>query len=88
MYLSIIDVKPLDEYKLLLTFENKEKRLFDVSPYLNMGKFSELKEPSLFNTVKIKFDSIEWNNSLDLDPELLYQKSIELNEESNIISPA
>ena len=88
MYLSIIDVKPLDEYKLLLTFENKEKRLFDVSPYLNMGKFSELKEPSLFNTVKIKFDSIEWNNSLDLDPELLYQESIELNEESNIISPA
>lgn len=88
MYLSIIDVKPLDEYKLLLTFENKEKRLFDVSPYLNMGKFSELKEISLFNTVKIKFDSIEWSNSLDLDPELLYQESIELNEELNTISPA
>ncbi len=47
MYLSIIDVKPLDEYKLLLTFENKEKRLFDVSPYLSIGKFSELKELSV-----------------------------------------
>jgi hypothetical protein len=82
MYLSVIDVKPLDGYKLLLTFKNKEKRLFDVSPYLNIGKFSELKELSLFNTVKIKFDSIEWNNSLDLDPELLYQKSIELNTSS------
>jgi len=88
MYLSIIDVKPLNEYKLLLTFENKEKRLFDVSPYLDIGKFSELKELSLFNTVKIKFDSIEWNNSLDLDPELLYQESIELKEELNTISPA
>jgi len=83
MYLSVIDVKPLDGYKLLLTFKNKEKRLFDVSPYLNIGKFSELKELSLFNTVKIKFDSIEWNNSLDLDPELLYQKSIELNTSSH-----
>jgi len=82
MYLSVIDVKPLDGYKLLLTFKNKEQRLFDLSPYLNIGKFSELKELSLFNTVKIKFDSIEWNNSLDLDPELLYQKSIELNTSS------
>ncbi len=86
MYLSVIDVKPLDGYKLLLTFENEEKRLFDVSPYLSIGKFSELKEHSLFNTVKIKFDSIEWNNSLDLDPELLYQKNIELSGELNTSS--
>lgn len=78
MYLSVIDVKPLKGYKLLLTFENKEQRVFDVSPYLDVGKFIELKEQSLFNTVKIKFDTIEWNNSLDLDPELLYQKSMKL----------
>jgi len=76
MYLSVKDVKPLDGYKLLLIFENEEKRVFDVSPYLNIGKFSELKDPSLFNTVKVKFDSIEWSNSLDLDPELLYQESV------------
>lgn len=75
MYLAVIDVKPLKDYKLLLTFENNEKRIFDVSPYLNLGKFSELKDLSLFNTIRIKFDSIEWNNNLDLDPEFLYEKS-------------
>ncbi|MBU2436213.1 MAG: DUF2442 domain-containing protein [Candidatus Omnitrophota bacterium] len=80
MYLSVADVKPLEEFKLLLTFENKEKRVFDVFPYLKVGKFSELKDPSLFKTVKVKFDSIEWNNHLDFDPELLYQKSIRLSE--------
>ncbi len=74
--------------RLLLTFGNEEKLFFDVSPYLNIGEFSELKELSLFNTVKIIFDSIEWNNSLDLDPELLYQKSLELNGELNTSSPA
>lgn len=78
MYLSVIKVKPLEKYKLLLTFENKEKRVFDVSPYFKIGKFSELREPSLFNTVKVKFDSIEWDNSLDIDPELLYEKSIKV----------
>jgi hypothetical protein len=74
MYLAVLDVRPLKDYKLLLTFENNEKRIFDVSPYLNLGKFSELKDLSLFNTVKVKFDSIEWNNHLDLDPEFLYEK--------------
>ena len=34
MYLAIIDVKPLDDYKLELTFENNEKRLFDMKPEL------------------------------------------------------
>lgn len=34
MYLSVKEVKTLDEYKLLLTFENGEIRLFDINPYL------------------------------------------------------
>lgn len=84
MYLAVVDVKPLDGYKLLLTFENKEERIFDVSPYLDIGKFSELKEFSLFRTAKVKFDSIEWSNQLDLDPELLYQKSVKLKDTTNI----
>lgn len=75
MYLSIINVEPQDSYKLLLTFENKEKRVFDVSPYLGLGIFKELKNPNMFKTVKVSFDSIEWANHADLDPELLYQKS-------------
>jgi hypothetical protein len=80
MYLAIIGVKPLGDFRLLLTFENSEKRVFDVSPYFNIGKFSELRDTSLFNTVKIKFDSIEWENNLDIDPELLYEKSVKIIE--------
>ncbi len=76
MYLAIRDVKPKEDYKLLLTFENNEVREFDVSSYLEIGKFRELKSKTLFNSVKVCFDSIEWANKLDLDPELLYNKSI------------
>ncbi len=75
MYLSVKSVKPLDGYKLLLTFENNEEKVFDVSPYLDLGKFSELKDVSLFNSVTVSFDAIKWPNHLDLDPEFLYQKS-------------
>lgn len=76
MYLSVIKVEPKENYRLLLTFENNEQRLFDITPFLKIGKFQELKDKKLFNTVKVKFDSVEWENKLDLDPELLYEKSI------------
>jgi hypothetical protein len=75
MYLSVVSVKPLKDYKLLLKFENNEEKIFDIKPYLDIGKFQELKDEKLFKTVKISFDTIEWNNGLDFDPEILYEKS-------------
>jgi len=78
MYFAIKDVKPQDNYLLLLTFENGEKRQFDMKPYLNLGIFQELKDFKLFKTVKTSFDSIEWDNEADFDPEVLYQKSIKI----------
>ena len=62
MSLAVIDVEPLNDYKLLLTFENGEKRIFDVSPYLDKGIFQELKNEEKFRTVRVSFDSIEWCN--------------------------
>jgi hypothetical protein len=78
MYLAIKDVKPLNNYLLLLTFENGEKRQFDMKPYLDVGIFKELKDKNLFNTVKKSFDTIEWANEADFDPEILYQYSIRI----------
>lgn len=76
MYLSVVGVKPLESYRLLLTFENGEKRLFDMTPYLDKGVFRELKDKKLFRSVRVSFDSIEWSNQADIDPEVLYEKSV------------
>lgn len=75
MYLAIKEVKPMENYLLILIFENGEKRQFDMKPYLNFGIFQELKDMKLFKTVKPCFDSIVWDNEADFDPEVLYQKS-------------
>ena len=75
MYLSVNKVKALDDYKLELTFENKEKKIFDVKPYLDTGLFSKLKDEKMFKMVKVSYDTIEWPNGIDLDPEVLYEKS-------------
>ena len=60
MYPRIKDVKPTDDYKLLLTFTNDEIKIFDVTPYLEKGFFKQLQEKSYFNTVKPFMDSIQW----------------------------
>jgi hypothetical protein len=75
MYLAVKDVKPQADYLLLLTFENGEKRQFDVKPYLHLGVFQELKDERLFQTVRKSFDTIEWDNEADFDPAFLYEKS-------------
>ena len=82
MYLAVKDVKALEDYRLLLKFENDEERIFDLKPYLDIGKFRELRDRNLFRSVKVCFDTIEWANRLDLDPEFLYEKSYNKAEKS------
>ena len=52
---EVIDVKPIEDYQLLLTFDNKEKKIKDMKPYLNKGVFKKLKEKSVYNRVKISY---------------------------------
>lgn len=75
MYLAVKKVIPTDDYKLIITFENNETKIFDMHPYLNKGIFKELNDINLFKTVKVAFDSIEWLNEADIDPETLYEES-------------
>ena len=79
MYLAIKSVKPIPNYNLILTFENGEIRQFDMNPLLDTGIFRELKDVAKFNTVRICFDTIEWENEADLDPEILYKNSVAMN---------
>lgn len=80
MYLAIKKVQPTSDYQLILTFENGEKRQFDMNPYLSIGIFRELKDASKFKSVKVSFDTIEWENEADLDPEMLYNESKKIEE--------
>lgn len=80
MYVAVKGVKPIGNYNLILTFSNGEKRQFDMNPYLDKGIFQELRELSMFNTVRLSFDTIEWKNQADLDPEVLYKDSVKIKE--------
>ncbi len=54
----VTNVKSDQNFNLILTFNNGEVKHFDVKPYLNIGLFKELKDLSLFNSVKPFLGSI------------------------------
>lgn len=76
MNYAVISVEALENYNLLLTFKTGEKKIYDMKPHLDGGIFEELKDKNLFIKVRVSFDTIEWENGADFDPEVLYQDSI------------
>jgi hypothetical protein len=68
-------VKPLDGYEVLLHFSNGEQRVVDLLPLLRGPIFEPIRNNSAyFRTVHVDEESgtICWDNSADIDPEVLY----------------
>ncbi|MDE0158434.1 MAG: DUF2442 domain-containing protein [Gammaproteobacteria bacterium] len=69
------EVRAHKDYTLSLIFDNGEEGVFDVSPYLEKGLFSQLKDRRVFNSVRPFLGSVQWENGLDLCPDTLYLDS-------------
>jgi len=73
--LDVISVTPQDDLTLLLTFENQEKRRFDIKPYLKKTPFSVLGNLPLFMKATVAYGTVVWPGNLDIAPETLYDGS-------------
>ena len=71
----VVHVQPCEDYKLILTFTNGERRIFDAGKLLNIPVFSPLKCKSFFNTVYIAYGSVHWPQDIDYCPDTLYMDS-------------
>ena len=79
-----IDVKPLDDYKLLVTFQNKEMKIFDVKPLLHFPIYKPLENKGLFSIAKADGSCIYWNDEIDLCPDTVYENGIKVSNSENI----
>ena len=75
---KVIKVKVLEDYKLKLTFDNNIVKIKDMKAHLNSGVFKILKKPEVFNSVKISFGTISWNEDIDMCADYLYETSEEI----------
>ena len=75
---KIINVATLENYKLLLTFDTNEEKIFDVTPYISGDWFGLLKNKNYFNTAHISGYTVEWEGGQDIAPHELYEQSTKL----------
>lgn len=71
----VLSVQYKGNHQLLLTFTNKETRQFDLSAYLHFPIYKPLTDEAFCNKVKAADGSIQWNESIDFDPDTLYLES-------------
>ena len=70
------EVTPLDNYKLIVTFDNGERKLFDVNPYINGTWYGELGNQSYFKAVSVDGFTVVWPNGQDICPDELYDSGV------------
>lgn len=68
-------VRPLDDYRLEVVFENGERRMFDFKSYLQRGVFVRLQNRAVFQAARVVAGSVEWPGELDLSYDTLYLES-------------
>ncbi len=65
---KVISVQALDEKTLLVEFNNKEIKEYDVSPFFSKPMFAPLKNPLFFKSVRVEPGgyAVAWNDEMDI----------------------
>jgi hypothetical protein len=74
--LKVKSVRADDDYKLYLTFNTGEKKIYDFSIFLNSGVFTKLKDKEYFKCAHVDSGTVAWGDNLDISGETLYYGGI------------
>ena len=75
MLKDVVEVQPLDGYRLRLRFEGGVEGLIDVAYLVSFtGVFAALRDRSHFAAVRVhpELGTIYWPGGADIDPDVLY----------------
>lgn len=75
LLLDVVSVMPQKDCTLLLTFENNERRIFDMAPYLERKPYLMLKNVPLFMKASVENGTVVWPGNIDIAPETLWDYS-------------
>ena len=79
--IKIANVVPLSNMQLLVFFENGVIKKFDIKPSIkDYPEFEALKEPALFQMVKVEPGGygVSWNEDLDCSEGELWENGVEI----------
>jgi hypothetical protein len=71
--ITVKQVRPLDDYKLLVRFSTGEEKKIDISELLDEPVFKPLQDLNLFRSVYVDYGTVVWRDgTIDIAPEYLY----------------
>ena len=67
-YPKVQTAMAIDDHTLVIEFDNKQKKKYDITPLLKKEMFSLLKNPAVFKAVKVEQGgyAVVWDNNIDL----------------------
>ena len=77
----------MDQYLLLVEFDNSTFKHFDVKPLLNKPAFAALCNPALFRLAAVEKGgyAVVWNSDIDISEYELWQGGILLEQPENAL---
>ena len=75
---QVTAVEPTKDFKLILTFKEGDRRIFDFSPMLEHEINKPLRNIKFFMKAKVHHNTVMWNKNLDVCPEYLYENSVKV----------
>ncbi|MCX6153227.1 MAG: DUF2442 domain-containing protein [Candidatus Kapabacteria bacterium] len=72
MHPRIKSFEIIENYKFDIHFQDNKKGVFDLTQFLDKGDFRKLRNPELFNKVKLVDGVLTWFNELDISPDTVY----------------
>ncbi|RIZ69536.1 MAG: DUF2442 domain-containing protein [Methylococcales bacterium] len=76
--IQVNSVETAPNFSLLLSFNNGERRCFDMQPYLHYPVFRRLENPGFFSLAHVDYGTVIWPCDIDIAPETLYEYSVPL----------
>ena len=73
-----------EDYKLEISFTNGEIGIYDCTPLLDFGVFTELRDVSYFIQARAEGGTVVWPHEQDICPDTLYEDSKKLVSKAHI----
>jgi hypothetical protein len=84
--LWVVAAKIVEEYKIAIQFNDGSDGIVDFQKIIendHRAIIKELLDKKKFQTVKVEYDTLVWENGVDFAPEYLYEKA---NKKEHIVA--
>ena len=71
MFVEVIKAEYVDNYRIILWFNNSVTKVVDLKSSLKGIVFEPLKDLNFFKRFSVKYNTVEWENGADFAPEYL-----------------